>query len=49
VSYIAFLLLIHVLVGIEAYKAYVKLEGKRPLGKHRCRWEDSTGMNLRKI
>jgi hypothetical protein len=26
-----------------------KLEGRRPLGKPRCRWEDNIKMNLREI
>jgi hypothetical protein len=26
-----------------------KPEGKRPLGRHRPRWEDNTRMNLREI
>jgi len=26
-----------------------KLEGKRLLGKHRCRWEDNIRMDLREI
>jgi hypothetical protein len=26
-----------------------KPEGKRPLGRHRCRWEDNMRMDLREI
>jgi hypothetical protein len=26
-----------------------KLEGKRPLGRARCRWEDNTKMDFREI
>jgi hypothetical protein len=26
-----------------------KPEGKRPLGRHRCRWEDNNNMDLREI
>jgi hypothetical protein len=34
----------------NAYKILVrKPEGKRPLGKPRCRWEDNIKMNLREI
>jgi hypothetical protein len=34
----------------NAYKILVgKLEGKRPLGKPRCRWEDNIKMDFRKI
>jgi hypothetical protein len=34
----------------NAYKILVgKEEGKRPLGRPRCRWEDSIKMDLRKI
>jgi hypothetical protein len=34
---------------MNAYRILVgKLEGKRPLGRPRCRWED-IGMNLREI
>jgi hypothetical protein len=32
----------------NAYKVLVgKLEGKRPLGRHRRRWEDNIGMDRR--
>jgi hypothetical protein len=34
----------------KAYKVLVgKREGKRPLGKHRRRWEDNIRMDLREI
>jgi hypothetical protein len=34
----------------NAYKILVgKPEGKRPLGRHRRRWEDNIRMDLRKI
>jgi hypothetical protein len=37
----------------EKRKAYWilvgKQEGKRPLGRHRCRWEDNIKINLREI
>jgi hypothetical protein len=34
----------------NAYKILVRnLERKRPFGRPRCRWEDSTRMNLREI
>jgi hypothetical protein len=34
----------------HAYRILVgKLEGKRPLGRPRRRWEDSMGMDLREI
>jgi hypothetical protein len=26
-----------------------RLEGKRPLGRSRCRWEDNIKMNIREI
>jgi hypothetical protein len=33
----------------NAYKILVgKPEGKRPLGRHRCRWEDNTKMDLKR-
>jgi hypothetical protein len=33
----------------NTYKILVgKSEGKRPLRRLRCRWEDNTGMDLRK-
>jgi hypothetical protein len=36
--------------GREAYRVLVgKSEGKRPLGRPRCRWEDRTRMDLRDI
>jgi hypothetical protein len=32
----------------NAYKIFVgKYEGKRPLGRSRCRWEDSIKMDLK--
>jgi hypothetical protein len=32
------------------YKSLVqKPEGKRPLGRHMCRWEDNISMDLREI
>jgi hypothetical protein len=32
----------------NAYRMFVgKPEGKRPLGRHRCRWEDNIKMDLR--
>jgi hypothetical protein len=32
----------------NAYRILVgKPEGKRPLGRHRCRWEDNIRMDLR--
>jgi hypothetical protein len=35
---------------INAYKIWIgKSEGKRPLGRPRCRWEDSIRMDLREI
>jgi hypothetical protein len=34
----------------KVYKVLVgKPEGKRPLGRPRCRWEDEIGMDLREI
>jgi hypothetical protein len=34
----------------KVYKVLVgKLEGKRPLGSPRCRWEDGFRMDLREI
>jgi hypothetical protein len=34
----------------NAYAILVgKPEGKRPLGRPRCNWEDNVGMDLRKI
>jgi hypothetical protein len=34
----------------EVYKVLVeKSEGKRPLGRPRCRWEDGIRMDLREI
>jgi hypothetical protein len=34
----------------NAYKILVgKLEGKRPLGRPKCRWEDNIRMDLREI
>jgi hypothetical protein len=26
-----------------------KPEGKRPLGRHRCRWEDNINMDLQEV
>jgi hypothetical protein len=35
---------------IKVYKVLVgKPEGKRPLGRPRCRWEDGSRMDLREI
>jgi hypothetical protein len=37
-------------VSRNAYRVLVrKQEGKRPLGRPTCRWEDNIKMNLRKI
>jgi hypothetical protein len=34
----------------NAYRILVeKPEGKRPLGRPRCRWVDNTGIDLREI
>jgi hypothetical protein len=34
----------------DAYRILVgKPEGKKPLGRHRRRWEDNTSMDLREI
>jgi hypothetical protein len=34
----------------DAYWVLVrKLEGKRPLGRHRSRWEDNNKMDLQKV
>jgi hypothetical protein len=34
----------------NAYNIFVgKPEGKRPLGRHRCRWEDNIRIDLREI
>jgi hypothetical protein len=34
----------------NSYKIFVgKPEGRRPLGKHRCMWEDNIRMDLREI
>jgi len=34
----------------EAYRVLVvKLEGKRPLGRHRHRWEDNIKMDLQNM
>jgi hypothetical protein len=34
----------------NAYRVLVgKSEGKRPLGRHRCRWEDDITIDLREI
>ena len=34
----------------NAYRILVgKPEGKRPLGRPRCRWEDNVKMDLRKV
>jgi hypothetical protein len=36
--------------GRGVYKVLVgRLEGKRPLGRPRCRWEDNIKMDLREI
>jgi hypothetical protein len=33
-----------------AYRAFVgKSEGRRPLGRPRCRWEDNIEMDLREV
>ena len=33
-----------------AYRVLVgKPEGKRPLGRHRCRWEDNIKMDLQEV
>ena len=35
---------------IGVYRALVgKPEGKRPLGRHRCRWEDNIKMDLQEV
>jgi hypothetical protein len=35
---------------INAYKIWIgKSEGKRPLGRPRCRWEESIKVDLREI
>jgi hypothetical protein len=34
----------------NAYRVFMgKPEGKRPLGRHRHRWEDNININLREI
>jgi hypothetical protein len=34
----------------SAYRALVgKPEGRRPLGRPRCRWEENTKMDLREV
>jgi transposase len=36
--------------GRGVYRVLVgRSEGKRPLGRHRCRWEDNIKMDLREI
>jgi len=36
--------------GRSVYRVLVgKPEGKRPLGKPRCRWEDNTEMDLQEV
>jgi hypothetical protein len=36
--------------GSGVYRVLVgRPEGKRPLGRPRCRWEDNINLNLRKI
>jgi hypothetical protein len=36
--------------GKGVYRVFVgRLEGKRPLGRPRCRWEDNIKMDLREI
>ena len=36
--------------GIGVYRVLVgKPEGKRPLGRPRCRWEDNIKMDLQKV
>jgi hypothetical protein len=36
--------------GIGVYRGLVgKSEGKRPLRRHRCRWEDNIKMNLQEV
>jgi hypothetical protein len=35
---------------VDAYKIFVgKPEGKRPLGRRRCRWEDNIKMYLQEV
>ena len=34
----------------DAYRVLVeKPEGKRPFGRHRCRWEDKINMDLQEV
>jgi hypothetical protein len=36
--------------GRGAYRILVgRPEGRRPLGRHRCRWEDNIKMNLQEV
>jgi hypothetical protein len=35
--------------GRNVYKVSVDSEGKRPLGRPRCRWEDGIKMDFREI
>jgi hypothetical protein len=37
-------------MGEGVYRVLVgKLEGRRPLGRHRCRWEDNIKMDLQEV
>jgi hypothetical protein len=35
--------------SIGAYQVLVKAEGRRPLGRPRCRWKDTIKIDLRGI
>jgi hypothetical protein len=37
----------HAREGRKVYNLFGKPEGKRPLGRPRCRWEDGIRMDLR--
>ena len=42
--------MVHTGEKINVYRVLVgKLEGKKPLGRSRCRWEDNIKMNLNEI
>jgi hypothetical protein len=41
---------VYYFIGEECVKVLIgKPEGKRPLGRPRCRWEDGIRMDLREI
>jgi hypothetical protein len=40
---------INIYIGLGSGDYYNSLEGRRPLGRHRCRWGDNIKINFKKI